>query len=61
MVTLLEDIEPKCYKHVIYTDILRRKYMYTEAKKAVYVTLEASLLFLGGLSKSLEEMGYQRN
>ena len=35
--------------------------MYAEYKKAVYVTLEASLLFWGKLSKILEEMGYQRN
>ena len=35
--------------------------MYAEAKKAVYGTLEESLLFWGKLSKSLEEMGYQRN
>ena len=34
--------------------------MYAEAKKAIYGTLEASLLFWGELSKSLEEMGYQR-
>ena len=33
--------------------------MYAEAKKAVYGTLEASLLFWGKLSKSLEEMGDQ--
>ena len=35
--------------------------MYAEYKKAIYVTLEASLLFWAKLSKSLEEMGYQRN
>ena len=35
--------------------------MYAEAKKAIYGTLEASLLFWGKLSKSLEEMVYQRN
>ena len=35
--------------------------MYAKAKKAIYGTLEASLLFWGKLSKSLEEMGYQRN
>ena len=35
--------------------------MYAEAKNAIYGTLEASLLFWGELSKSLEEMGYQRN
>ena len=35
--------------------------MYAEDKKAIYVTLEESLLFWGKLSKSLEEMGYQIN
>ena len=35
--------------------------MYAEAKKSIYGTLEASLLFCTKLSKILEEMGYQRN
>ena len=35
--------------------------MYAEAKKAIYGTLEVSLIFWGGLSKILEEMGYHRN
>ena len=35
--------------------------MYAEYKKAIYVTLEASLLFWAKLSKSLEEMVYKRN
>ena len=35
--------------------------MYAEAKKAIYKTIEASLLFWKKLSKILEEMGYQRN
>ena len=35
--------------------------MYAEYKKAIYGTLEASLLFWAKLPKSLEEMGYQRN
>ena len=35
--------------------------MYSKAKKAIYGTLEASLLFWGELSKILEEMRYQRN
>ena len=35
--------------------------MYAEANKAIYGKLEASLPFLGKLSKILEEMGYQRN
>ena len=59
IVTLLEDIDPEYYKDFIFTDKRRRKCMYAEAKKAVYGTLEASLLFWGKLSKSLEEMGDQ--
>ena len=35
--------------------------MYAESKKAIYGTLEASLIFWAKLSKILEEMGYQRN
>ena len=61
MVTLLEDIDPEYYKDLIFTDKRGRKCMYAEAKKAIYVTLEASLLFWAKLSKILEEMGYQIN
>ena len=61
MVTILEEIDPEYYKDFIFTDKRGRKYMYTEAKKAIYGTLEASLLFWAKLSKSLKEMGYQRN
>ena len=61
MVTLLEDIDPEYYKNVIFIDKRGRKCMYSEAKKAIYGTLEASLLFWAIFSKSLEEMGYQRN
>ena len=34
--------------------------MYEEVNKALYGTLEVSLLFRTKLSKILEEMGYQR-
>ena len=34
--------------------------MYEEAKKDIYGTLEASLIFWTKISKSLEEMVYQR-
>ena len=57
MVTLLEDIEPEYYIYFIYTDKRGRKFIYAESKKAIYGTLEASLLFWGKLSNSLEEMG----
>ena len=61
MVTVLEDIDPEYYKYFIFTDKRGSKCMYVESKKAIYGTLEASLLFLAKLSKKLEEMGYQRN
>ena len=61
MVNLLEEIDPEYYKDLIFTDKRGRKCMYAEAKKAIHGTLEASLLFWEKLSKSLEEMGYQRN
>ena len=52
MVALLEDIDPEYYKDFIYTDKCGRKCMYAEAKKAVYVTLESSLLFWGEIQKA---------
>ena len=47
MVTLLEEIDPEYYKYFIYTDKLGSKCMYTESKKAIYGTLEASIIFWG--------------
>ena len=35
--------------------------MYEKTKEAIYGTLEVSLLLWAKLSKTLEEMGYQRN
>ena len=61
MVTLLKEIDLEYYKYFIYTYKFGRKCMYAEAKKGVYGTLEAPLLFWAKLSKILEEMGYQRN
>ena len=61
MVTLLKEIEPEYCKYLIYTDKRGSKYIYAEAKKATYWSLEASLLFWGKLSKILEEMEYQIN
>ena len=49
MVNLLEEIDPEYYKYFIYTDKRGRNYMYAESKKAVYGTLEVSLLFCGKL------------
>ena len=54
MVTLLEEIDPEYYKYFIYTDKLGSKCMYAESKKDIYGTLEASLIFWGEFSKSLE-------
>ena len=45
MVTLLEEIDPGYYRYFTYTDKRGRKCMYTKAKKVVYGTLEASLIF----------------
>ena len=53
MVTLLEEINPKYYKYFIYIDKHVRKCMYSEDKKAIYGTLQASLLFWKKLSKML--------
>ena len=61
MVTLLEDIDQYYYKYFIYADKKRRRCVYAESKKAIYVTLEASLLFWAKLSKRIEKMGYQIN
>ena len=54
MVTLIEEIDPEYYKDVIFTDKRGKKCMYAESKKAIYGTLEASLIFWEKLSKSLE-------
>ena len=53
MVTLLEDIDPAYYKYSIYIDISGNKYMYAEAKRVVYSTLEAALLSWTKIYKSL--------
>ena len=45
MVTLLEDTDPEYYKDFIYRDKIGSKCMYSESRKAIYETLEASLLF----------------
>ena len=61
MFTPLEEIDPEYYKYFIYIDKRGRKCMYSEAKKAIHGTQEASLFFWTKVSKRLEEMGYQRN
>ena len=57
MVTLLEEIDPEYYKYFIYTDKSGRKCMYEEAKKDIYGTLEASLLFWEKKFKKLRRNG----
>ena len=44
MINLLKDIDPDHYKDLIYTDKSGKNCMYAESKKAIYGTLEASLL-----------------
>ena len=58
MVTLLEEIYQEYYTDFIFKDKHGKKCMYAEAKKAIYETLEASLLFWGEILEILEEMGY---
>ena len=43
--TLLEDIDPGYYNNFTYIDNRGNKCMYAKAKKAIYGTLEASLIF----------------
>ena len=45
IVNILKDINPSYCKYCIYIYIREKKCMYVEYKKAVYWTLEASLLF----------------
>ena len=52
MLTLLKENNPAYYNDFIYLDSRSRKCMYAEAKKAIYGTQEASLLFRTKLSKS---------
>ena len=51
VVTLIEDIDPEYYGYFIYTDKRGRKCMYAEAKKTIYETLEASLIFWAKIYK----------
>ena len=51
MVIILEETKPEYYKDCFYTDKRRRKCMYEESKKAIYGTIEASLLFWENFKK----------
>ena len=57
MVTLLEKIGLEYYKYFIHTDKRGRKCMYAESKKAIYETLEESLLFWEKKFKKLRRNG----
>ena len=48
---LLKEIDTGFYKYFIYTYKRGRKCMFSETKKDVYGTLEASLLFWGNFQK----------
>ena len=61
MVTPLEYIDPAYYNDFVYLDICSKNCMYAEAKKSVYVTLEALLILWVKFSNSLEKMVYHRN
>ena len=61
METILEDIEPAYLNYIIYLDSRGRKCMYSESKKDICVTLEASVLLWTKLSKSLVKIVYHKN
>ena len=58
--TLPEEIGPAYCNEFIYID-RHKKCMYAGANKTIYGNLEALLLFWTKLSKTPEEMVYQRN
>jgi hypothetical protein len=60
MAELLLRIDPKLYWKYL-TQVGKKKVMYVELNKALYGTLDASLLFWKKLSKTLEDWGYERN
>ena len=45
IMTLLEEINPAYYKYFIHIYSHIKKFMYEESHKAIYYTLEASLIF----------------
>jgi hypothetical protein len=60
MVTLLEKIDPG-YSKYVFTNKKGKKILYAETMKAIYGTLNASLLFWIKLSASLTKMGFEVN
>jgi hypothetical protein len=60
MAELLVKIDPKLYRKYL-VQARKKKVIYVELQKALYRTLDASLLFWRKLSKTLEDWGYERN
>jgi hypothetical protein len=60
MAELLVKIDPKLYRKYL-VQAGKKKVIYVELQKALYGTLDASLLFWRKLSKTLEDWGYERN
>ena len=60
MAELLCRLDPNTYAPCMIQNS-KRKVLYTKAKKAIYGTLRAALLFWEKLSRTLESWGYKRN
>ena len=61
MVELLAKINPKLYRKYILLTRKGKPLLYGEAQKAIYGTLNASLLFYKKLVKSLTDWGFELN
>ena len=61
MVELLAKINPQLYRRYIILSIKGKPVLYVEASKAIYGTLNASLLFYKNLVKSLQYWGFDLN
>ena len=62
MLELLTEIEPQCYRKYIHTHPNGKRVLIAEIKKAMYGTLNASLLFWLKLSSTLrDDMGFTVN
>ena len=61
MTELLAQVDPKMYRKYIITTRKGKKVMFAETKKAMYGTINASLLFWLKLSGSVEKLGFKMN
>ena len=61
MVELLAKINPQLYRKYIILSRKRKPVLYRDARKAIYGTLKASLLFYKKLVKSLQDWGFELN